>query len=486
MKVHPRHYLNARFTRAVVSCLWALLWCITPASVADEKKDLSSDKSSLQSQLQSALFAEEATRDLPAAAAAYEKLLIDYATQRQLAATALFRLAEVRRKQDQKDAAIKLYQRLLTEFPDTEPQARLSRENLTALGVKDIPAPGQLTAPAIPMDPDEERELNRLKTLLENGPDRVLEDVPATAIQNDNGSITDFPPSTPLVNAARKGWKQTVIWLLDHKADPNEYGKQGGGAPLHAAAANGHTVICEILRTRGAKISTADGALSKAIAQNYRETAEWLMKNGCNIDAIGQFRCGKDPLTNGTPLLAAVLTENQVWLTRLLEAKADPNITDEGSIAPLHAAAYLGNTKFLQQLLKTGADSNLADKGRGFREHSSKSTGWTALHYAVKHPDIVKLLLAAGAKVDAEDLGSWRPLHLACAFDYTESAILLIEAGADVKTPAKQPDPRWGPEAFLTAANNNSFKDSKDNEKRTTLAATGAEQASWHFGKSIG
>ncbi len=41
---------------------------------------------------------------------------------------------------DHKDDAIKLYQRLVTEFSDIDPDARLSRENLTALAAKE-PAP---------------------------------------------------------------------------------------------------------------------------------------------------------------------------------------------------------------------------------------------------------------------------------------------------------------------------------------------------------
>ena len=104
----------------------------------------------LSTLLRDALFEEEATRDLTKAAAGYEALLAKWTEHRQLAASALFRLAEVRRKQDRKDDAIKLYQRLLTEFADVEPQAKLSRENLVGLGAKD-PAPG--TSPATAAGP---------------------------------------------------------------------------------------------------------------------------------------------------------------------------------------------------------------------------------------------------------------------------------------------------------------------------------------------
>ena len=47
---------------------------------------------------------------------------------RAFAASALFRLAEVRRKQDRKDDAIVLYQKLLVRFPEAETEAKLARE----------------------------------------------------------------------------------------------------------------------------------------------------------------------------------------------------------------------------------------------------------------------------------------------------------------------------------------------------------------------
>lgn len=86
--------------------------------------------------LRDGLYAEEVTRDAEAAAKQYEQVLARYAEQREFAATALFRLAEVRRKQDRKDDAIQLYQRFLTEFPDSATQAKLARENLATLGAK--------------------------------------------------------------------------------------------------------------------------------------------------------------------------------------------------------------------------------------------------------------------------------------------------------------------------------------------------------------
>jgi hypothetical protein len=96
----------------------------------------------LRELLRDGLYAEEVTRDPESAAKSYEQVLARYSEQRAFAASALFRLAEVRRKQDRNDDAIQLYQRLLAEFPAATAETKLARENLAALGGKAPEASG--------------------------------------------------------------------------------------------------------------------------------------------------------------------------------------------------------------------------------------------------------------------------------------------------------------------------------------------------------
>ncbi|MEZ5329105.1 MAG: tetratricopeptide repeat protein [Verrucomicrobiales bacterium] len=88
-----------------------------------------------KSLLQQGLFAEEAEGKLEKAAASYQQIIDDYDAGRAFAVAAIYRLAEVRRKQEQNDQAAQLYQRILAEFAGADPQARLSRENLAAMRV---------------------------------------------------------------------------------------------------------------------------------------------------------------------------------------------------------------------------------------------------------------------------------------------------------------------------------------------------------------
>lgn len=91
--------------------------------------------------LAEALFEEEANGNLKGATEKYESLLKVYENERKIAAIALYRLAGIAKKKgdDKREAAI--YRRLITEFAGVEPQERLARQELEAMGLK-LPVAG--------------------------------------------------------------------------------------------------------------------------------------------------------------------------------------------------------------------------------------------------------------------------------------------------------------------------------------------------------
>jgi tetratricopeptide (TPR) repeat protein len=202
--------------------LLLLLAIIFGTAAARAEEPLPPSSKEIRQLLQQGLFEEEANRDLTKAAAAYSALVEKYDQQRAWAATALFRLAEVRAKQGDKAAAVELHQRLLAEFPNQEPLAGLSRERLATLGG---------TAPAAVAQPqdvteEEARELARIREMAKNSPDLINAVDPQTRT------------TTPLAAAAKAGQVQVAEFLLKNGAEVNGAGKSF--PPLVLAAEEGH------------------------------------------------------------------------------------------------------------------------------------------------------------------------------------------------------------------------------------------------------
>ncbi|MEO5713885.1 MAG: ankyrin repeat domain-containing protein [Luteolibacter sp.] len=375
----------------------------------------------LRDLLRDGLFAEEVSRDPEAAAKQYEQLLARYSEQRDFAASALFRLAEVRRKQDRKDDAVKLYQRLLAEFPGAATEARLARENLAALGGK-APADG-----APPLD-DESKEIARLESLAKTAPDIILD------------------PDT-LKQAADNGWSKVVQYLL--AAGSHSY---GGGA-LEAASNRGYLEIVKQLIARDAKVpqahataaiqlaiqfnrytildfllqqglkpgmvprendqSKGNNALAYALLNGKIQCAEILLKHGIGIDETAE-PVDSDSESDGTAL-QQVIAEGKIDAANwLLDKGAKPDIPGlYFGITPLHEAILQqsdSSLALMQRLLDAGADPN--------------------------RPTADRMSASINRRISAEELANITPLEIAVFSKAVsvEKVRLLLKHGADAKS----------------------------------------------------
>ena len=140
-----------------------------------------------------------------------------------------------------------------------------------------------------------------------------------------------------------------------------------------------------------------------------------------DIETLRRFLDGgadpNDSIHGYTALYWAASSGRPGVVDMLIEAGAGVNRRSYQGWTPLHCAA---SRRIALRLLDAGADINIANKD-----------GWTPLHWAVSenHEDIVELLMARGASIDAITGGGRTPLHLVRGVSVARR---LTEAGASV------------------------------------------------------
>jgi ankyrin repeat protein len=126
-------------------------------------------------------------------------------------------------------------------------------------------------------------------------------------------------------------------------------------------------------------------------------------------------------------VIAAVYRKDRKTLGLLLAAGADIDGADKDGRTPLMHAVLDSNPdpSFIRHLLESGATPEITDTNQR----------WTALHFAAQAqvPDVVFLLVAAGAQVDAQDAFGNTPLWRAVMTPYPNTAVIdiLLRGGAD-------------------------------------------------------
>jgi len=108
----------------------------------------------------------------------------------------------------------------------------------------------------------------------------------------------------------------------------------------------------------------------------------------------------------------------------LIENGTDVDSFDDAFLkTALHQAAMRGQKEVVELLLAKGAEVNARDRGC-----------YTPLHYASQrgHKEITELLIAKGSNVNAQNKAGDTPLDVALSQNHKEIADLLIQKGADV------------------------------------------------------
>jgi ankyrin repeat protein len=252
---------------------------------------------------------------------------------------------------------------------------------------------------------------------------------------------------TVLMYAARQGATDAARVLLMAGSKPNETDPDGTTA-LVLAIINGHFDTAALLTEKGADPNIADStgmaALYATVDMNtlgevYGRPARQstskitaldlmpvLLAHGANPNAAlkgptlprahtpGDGNLG----TGSTPLMRAAKNGDAAAMRVLLEHGADPTLTEKNHTTALMLAAGLG--RGLGVFAKDYAtEAQLLEAVKVLIEHhvdvnAADDRGQTALHFAaMASDDIVKLLAANGAKLDAKDKQGRTPVDSA-------------------------------------------------------------------------
>jgi len=273
---------------------------------------------------------------------------------------------------------------------------------------------------------------------------------------------------------------------------------QMGYTALTIATVNGHTDVIRLLLEAGANVNHRSKhkyfPLQWAVISNKEDIVRILMEYNTELNLVDDdgdatLNCIRSPtsvaiaklLVNRgadleirnnqgyTPLCKAAMCNNLDVVKYLIAKKAELNITGGKNGGPLHIACYQSNLELVRILVAADADVNLIDPLVGTplqsacrcqKSNYEKETQESIIRYLISEakanitafgglygcvlnaacgrstPEMVKLILEKGAKIDVKDGMGRVAIHFAVARSM-ENFQLILDAGGDVEVKDK-------------------------------------------------
>ncbi|MBZ3881002.1 Ankyrin repeat and SOCS box protein 2 [Sciurus carolinensis] len=201
---------------------------------------------------------------------------------------------------------------------------------------------------------------------------------------------SQLAPEDPVLKAIREGDEEGLQAMIKDGKNLAEPNKEGW-LPLHEAAYYGQLGCLKVLQR------AYPGALDQRTLQE--ETALYLATCRAHLDCV----------------------------LSLLQAGAEPDISNKSRETPLYKACERKNAEAVRILVRHNADTN----------HRC-NRGWTALHESVSRNDleVMEILVGGGAKVESKNAYGITPLFVAAQSGQLEALRFLAKHGADINTQA--------------------------------------------------
>ena len=242
---------------------------------------------------------------------------------------------------------------------------------------------------------------------------------------NNNDQIDKSNTSTALHWAAKDGYIESVVALLDEGLIPIDAQDENGDTPLHLATMEklDNSDVVDLLLDRGASVKVRNNkgetALHAATSINDPDIILALIRKKADVDA--EEKRGFMPLhmaaTIGHDLVVRCLLENGATVDALKNLYG---------ITALHAACHNGHLKAVMVLVEKGAKTTM----------KTTREGGTPLHAASLngHIDVVRYLIEQGALVNATNNDGLTPLHASSLRGHTPVVECLLQRGATTDT----------------------------------------------------
>lgn len=226
--------------------------------------------------------------------------------------------------------------------------------------------------------------------------------------------------------------------MIAEGADVNALQSDGTSALMWAVYQGDHELVKKLVNS-GADINRHNeygaGAMGEAAILGDVDILKTLLKKGGDANWTN--------LEGETPLMVVARAGNIEAAKLLLRYKADINAKEEwGGQTPVMWAAAQSQPQMLEFLIKKGAELNVQSSVRLWdrrtlsepRPKDMNKGGFYPLHYAARQgcTACVKILAKGGAHLNVVDPDRVSPLNLALINLHFETAVALIEAGADV------------------------------------------------------